>query len=180
MGQPIKSITIVGGGTAGWLVATFLNRVLTSRDPSHKLTISLIESPNVPIVGVGEGTVPSMVLMMHLLGIPEAEFVKRTEAAFKVCARFMNWNHDSKGGPVEFLNILNAPAPIDGRLPAEFFVAMHPGRDTDAVGLDYVKICSPVLEILRGGLGPGKSAARNSPARSATPITSTRRCSPIS
>ncbi len=159
MGQPLKSITIVGGGTAGWLVATFLNRALKSKNPAHKTEITLIKSPNVPIVGVGEGTVPGMVLLMNQLGISERELLERTDAAFKVCARFLNWNHDSKGGPIEFLNILNSPQPIDGRLLGEYFVTMHPSRDMDTAGLEYAKACSPVVEILRGNLGPRRIGA---------------------
>ena len=55
MGQPLSSITIVGGGTAGWLAAVYLRRACAER-----IRITLIESPNIPTVGVGEATVPQM------------------------------------------------------------------------------------------------------------------------
>ena len=105
MGRPLRSITIVGGGTAGWLAASFLNRFCKSKDSKHPLEITLIESPSIPIVGVGEASLPGMVVLLNQLGVSEAEFFKLTDATFKVAAHFINWNHDDKGKPVEFLNI---------------------------------------------------------------------------
>src|SRR5690554_1649267 len=116
MGQPLRSITIVGGGTAGWLAAAFLNRFCQSKDQKYqskdqkyKLKITLIESPAIPIVGVGEASLPGMVLLLNQLGVSETEFFKATDATFKVAAHFIDWNRDDKGRPIEFLNILNAP-----------------------------------------------------------------------
>ncbi len=117
MGQPLRSITIVGGGTAGWLAAAFLNRFCKSNDAKHSLEITLIESPSIPIVGVGEASLPGMVVLLNQLGVSESEFFKHTDATFKVAAHFINWNHDDKGQPVEFLNVLNAPG-RDRRAPA--------------------------------------------------------------
>ena len=65
MGQPLRSITIVGGGTAGWLTAAFLNRFCKSNDAKHSLEITLIESPSIPIVGVGEASLPGMVVLLQ-------------------------------------------------------------------------------------------------------------------
>jgi Tryptophan halogenase len=154
MGRPLRSITIVGGGTAGWLAATFLNRFCSSKDPRHQLEITVIESPTVPIVGVGEASLPGMVVLLHHLGISESEFFKRTDATFKVAAHFINWNHDDKGRPTEFLNILNGPGAIDGRLLADYFIAFHPGNAAPDAGLAYVRSFSPVVEITRGNLAP--------------------------
>ncbi len=55
--QNIKNILVVGGGTAGWMTAALLNRFL----PPGKCRITLIESPNVGVIGVGEATVPPLV-----------------------------------------------------------------------------------------------------------------------
>lgn len=153
MGQPLRSITIVGGGTAGWLAACFLNRFCKSKG-SKKLSITLIESPTIPIVGVGEASLPGMVVLLNQLGISEAEFFKITDATFKVAAQFINWNHDDKGKPVEFLNILNAPGAIDGRQLADYFITFDPARTAPDAGLAYVRAFSPVAEIVRGNLAP--------------------------
>jgi hypothetical protein len=154
MGRPLRSITIVGGGTAGWLAASFLNRFCKSKDPKHKLEITLIESPTIPIVGVGEASLPGMVVLLNQLGVSESEFFKLTDATFKVAAQFINWSHDDKGRPIEFLNILNAPSAIDGRMLADYFVTFDPARAAPDAGLAYVRSFSPVAEIVRCNLAP--------------------------
>lgn len=159
MGEPLRSITIVGGGTAGWLAATFLNRFAKSRDKKHKLEITLIESPSIPIVGVGEASLPGMVWLLHQLGISESEFFKRTDATFKVAALFIDWSRDDKGQPIEFLNILNAPEALDGHQLADYFIAFHPERGAPDAGLAYVRTFSPVLDIVRGNLAPRRPGA---------------------
>jgi len=159
MGQPLRSITIVGGGTAGWLAAAFLHRFCTSKDTKHKLEITLIESPSIPIVGVGEASLPGMVFLLNQLGVSESEFFKLTDATFKVAAHFINWNHDDKGKPVEFLNILNAPGAIDGRQLADYFITFDPARTAPDAGLAYVRSFSPVAEIVRDNLAPRRPGA---------------------
>jgi tryptophan halogenase len=154
MGEPLRSITIVGGGTAGWLAAAFLNRYCKSKDKKHKLEITLIESPGIPIIGVGEASLPGMVLLLNQLGVSESEFFKLTDATFKVAAHFIDWNRDDKGQPVEFLNILNAPGAIDGRQLADYFITFDPARTAPDAGLAYVRTFSPVVEIVRGNLAP--------------------------
>ena len=57
---PIKHITVVGGGTAGWMSAAYLMVHLNRRAASSQVEVTLIESPNVATVGVGEATVPAM------------------------------------------------------------------------------------------------------------------------
>jgi flavin-dependent dehydrogenase len=154
MGRPLRSITIVGGGTAGWLAATFLNRFCAPKDAKHKLDITLIESPTIPIVGVGEASLPGMVVLLNQLGVSESDFLEATDATFKVAAHFINWNHDDKGRSIEFLNILNAPSAIDGRQLADYFVTFDPARAAPDAGLAYVSTFSPVVEIVRGNLAP--------------------------
>ncbi|MFA5955974.1 tryptophan halogenase family protein [Hyphomicrobium sp.] len=154
MAQPLRSITIVGGGTAGWLTAAFLNRFCKAKDAKHDVEITLIESPNIPIIGVGEASLPSMVILLHQLGISETEFFKATDATFKVAAHFINWHHDDNGQPVEFLNVLNAPPSIDTRQLADYFVAFDSQRAASVAGMAYVRAYSPVVDIVRGNLAP--------------------------
>jgi tryptophan halogenase len=154
MGEPLRKITIVGGGSAGWLAASFLNRFLKAKDARQSVEITLIESPNIPIIGVGEASLPGMVMLLHQLGISESEFFKATDATFKVAAHFINWHHDEKGQPVDFLNILNAPPSIDGRQLADYFVAFDPAHAAASSGMSYVRAFSPVVDIVRGNLAP--------------------------
>jgi len=58
--RQISHVTIVGGGTAGWMAATLLSRIHRRSDGSPGLAVSVIESPSIAAVGVGEATVPAM------------------------------------------------------------------------------------------------------------------------
>ena len=157
MGEPLRSITIVGGGTAGWLAACFLNTFCKSKDAKHPLEITLIESPGIPIVGVGEASLPGMVRLLHQLGVSETEFFKATDATFKVAAHFINWNHDDNGRPIDFLNILNGPGAIEGRQLADYFITFDPACAASDAGLAYVRTFSPVVDIVRNNLAPRRS-----------------------
>ena len=85
-----KQVLIVGGGSAGWTAAAYLNATLNT---GHEklVDVSLIESPNVPRIGVGEATVPNINRTLATIGINELEFMKATDATFKASIRFVNW-----------------------------------------------------------------------------------------
>jgi tryptophan halogenase len=87
---PIKKIVIVGGGTAGWLTACVIAARHKSR-MSSGFQVRLIESPDVPIIGVGEGTWPTMRSTLSRIGVSETEFFRQCDAAFKQGAIFARW-----------------------------------------------------------------------------------------
>ena len=82
----IKRVVIAGGGTAGWVAAMAL-----SKQFGELLDITLVESEEIGIVGVGESTVPPIVAFHKLLGIDEREFMRECAATFKVAIWFENW-----------------------------------------------------------------------------------------
>ena len=90
MVEGIRRIVIVGGGTAGWLSAAYLQRVLSGRTASP-IQITLIESDTIDTVGVGEATIPSIRNIMQLIGIPEWRLIKETDATFKNAIKFVDW-----------------------------------------------------------------------------------------
>src|SRR5579862_8850437 len=85
---PVRSIVIVGGGTAGWMTALTLARSLTERG----VAITLLESPTVGIIGVGEGSTPWLRGFFDSLGIEEAEWMPACHATYKCGISFAGWS----------------------------------------------------------------------------------------
>ncbi|MGK0270874.1 MAG: tryptophan halogenase [Cocleimonas sp.] len=86
----INKIVIVGGGTAGWIMASSLSRTLKQTD----CNIVLVESPDITIIGVGEATIPSFVDFLYFLGVNEKDFICATKATFKLGIKFSNWKYE--------------------------------------------------------------------------------------
>ncbi|MBR9912266.1 MAG: tryptophan 7-halogenase [Gammaproteobacteria bacterium] len=86
MNTMIKKVVVVGGGTAGWMSAALMQRVL-----GKQVTIELVESDAIGIVGVGEATIPPIQQVNAVLGIDEAEFLRATKATIKLAIKFDNW-----------------------------------------------------------------------------------------
>lgn len=87
MNKKIESIVIVGGGTAGWLTA---GRI-AAHHAGNNIKVILVESPNIPTIGVGEGTWPTMRSTLMKLGISETDFIRECDASFKQGAKFSRW-----------------------------------------------------------------------------------------
>jgi tryptophan halogenase len=87
----IKNIVIVGGGTAGWMTASLLAKVL-----GKTLNITLVESDKIGIVGVGEATIPPIVNFNSAIGIDEKEFIKATKGTIKLGIEFNHWHKNGE------------------------------------------------------------------------------------
>ena len=85
-----KRVLIVGGGSAGWMAAAYLNAALNSNG-QRIADIALIESPDVPRIGVGEATIPNINHILTVIGIDEKEFMRRVDGTFKQSIKYVNW-----------------------------------------------------------------------------------------
>lgn len=93
--QPRK-VLIVGGGSAGWMTAAYLNGALNKQGVEQNVVIELLESPDIPRISVGEATIPSMRHLLAVIGVDELAFMKATDATFKQSIKYCNWVDNNK------------------------------------------------------------------------------------
>ena len=105
-----RKIVIVGGGTAGWLTACYLARVLGGDSAQSPIDVTVLESADIGIIGVGEGTFPTIRTTLNALGIDEATFLRETTATYKQGIRFVDWlETPADGQHSEYLHPFDAP-----------------------------------------------------------------------
>ncbi|MBU3002300.1 tryptophan halogenase family protein [Paraglaciecola arctica] len=91
MTEHVRKIAIVGGGTAGWLAAAIIASKHKKAIIAGQIQISLVEASDIPTVGVGEGTWPTMKNTLKDIGIKESDFFAHCNATFKQGGKFVNW-----------------------------------------------------------------------------------------
>ena len=128
MAARIDEVTIVGGGTAGWMTAIMLATFLNRAGGQPPIRVTLIESPKIPTIGVGEATVRGIVVLFRQLGLSETDFFRRSNASFKLAVRFDDWARRPDGRPIVFHHPFNYPKPVDGISPAYHYLAFADRR----------------------------------------------------
>ncbi|NQZ23378.1 MAG: tryptophan 7-halogenase [Colwellia sp.] len=86
MNKLVKKVVVLGGGTAGWMSAALIKKLLGA-----SISVELVESDTISTVGVGEATIPPIQLFNSVLGINEAEFLRATKATIKLGIKFEHW-----------------------------------------------------------------------------------------
>jgi 2-polyprenyl-6-methoxyphenol hydroxylase-like FAD-dependent oxidoreductase len=145
MSAPPRTVTILGGGTAGWMTASILHK----RWGTSGTHIRLIESAEIGIIGVGEGSTPQLKAFFDDLGIGEAEWMPRCNATYKAGIEFAGWS-DRPGFERYFHPF---PTEVDGFTQAQFFFSTRARRTGRDVPAHPDRFFLPT-QIARGGLAP--------------------------
>ena len=143
----IKHVLVVGGGTAGWLSACHLAKKLHSNLPDG-IKVTLVESPEIPTIGVGEGTVPAIRNTLEYLGISESDFVRECDVTFKQSIKFVDWR-DVPGTSADnsYHHIFDYPAISDIDLTPYWLMG-------EAGDVPYVNAVAVQGQVCDGGFGP--------------------------
>jgi tryptophan halogenase len=107
----IRTVVIVGGGTSGWMTASYLAKALQG-----SVKITLIESATIPKIGVGEATVPNLQrVFFDFLGIPEEEWMSHVNGSFKMGVRYIDWaRNPTPGAPEHFYHFFGGIPTCEG------------------------------------------------------------------
>lgn len=151
MSGHIQNIVIVGGGAAGWLTAGL---VAAEHRRAGQITVTLVESPDVPILGVGEGTWPSMRMTLQRIGLSETTFIRHCDASFKQGTRFVNWQ--SATAPASYTHPFSLPADYGSLNLANHWLAQaRANANGEANFADFV---TPQAALAARGLAPKQAA----------------------
>ncbi len=135
----IRDVLIVGGGTAGWMTAAYLAKAF-----GHSVRITLLEAPGISKIGVGEATVPNLQrVFFDFLGIPEEQWMREVNGAFKTAVKFIGWRKASADGvPNHFYHPFGILPKIDGVPLPQYWFYLTRGRE---LPVDYSCFREPVL-----------------------------------
>ena len=159
-------IVIAGGGAAGWLTACYLQRMLGAAAPravgtnpaagrttTGAPTITVIESPDIGIIGVGEGTFPTIRTTLTTLGIDEARFLRESSATFKQGIRFDDWVHTpANGGHSHYFHPFEFPHHVEGMELLPFWLLGDAGP-----GVDFADAVTVQKRVADASLAPKRT-----------------------
>jgi tryptophan halogenase len=140
MNEPVKNVVVLGGGTSGWMSACVIQRTLSDLGVADA-SVTLIESQDIGIVGVGEATLNDLKRALQFLGIDERSFMASTNATFKNGIKFVNWRDDpAKIGSHHFYHPFEETPTIDGMWLFDIFAVLRADHDFD---VDYGYLTGP-------------------------------------
>jgi tryptophan halogenase len=136
----VNRVVVMGGGTSGWMSAAYLERLLTRMNVPDA-SVTLVESEDIGIIGVGEATLNDLKRTLRFLEIDEREFMIRTHATFKNGIKFVNWREDpAKIGRHHYYHPFEAVPKIDGMWLVDVWSCLKADNEID---LDYGYMTGP-------------------------------------
>ena len=147
MTDRIEQLVIVGGGTAGWLAAC----VMAARRP--ELVVTLVEAPDIPTIGVGEGSWPTLRETLRTIGIGEEEFLRGCDGSFKQGSRFDGWTTGEAGD--SYLHPFTPPPPTSSAVD---MAALLAGWQKVAPDLPFAEAMTPQALACVRDLAPRQRA----------------------
>jgi hypothetical protein len=148
LNQLIRNVVILGGGTAGWMTASYLKKTFGA-----EVSITLIEAATIPKIGVGEATVPNLQrAFFDFLGVPEDEWMRECNASFKGAVKFVNWRkHPDAQGKNHFYHHFGLIPNCDG-VPLSQYWYLRQQQEGNQEAMDYS--CYMQSAILDANLSP--------------------------
>jgi flavin-dependent dehydrogenase len=142
MDDRVRDVLVLGGGSAGWLVAGLLAA------EHRELRITLVESSDVPTIGVGEGTWPSMRDTLRRIGLAEGEFIRRCQVSFKQGSRFDGWADGASGEQGDrYYHPFMLPVGHGDADLVQAWLATQPQRP-------FADVVSPSVQVCEAGRAP--------------------------
>lgn len=132
MSHPVRNVLIVGGGTSGWMTASYLQRALPA-----DVRITLVESDRVPTIGVGEATFSTIKLFFDYLGLEEKDWMPECNATYKMAIRFVGWNAAGR----DFYHPFQRYETIDGFSMAEWWLRLRKDEPFDRACFTIPQLC---------------------------------------
>lgn len=144
MHEATYRIVIVGGGTAGWITAGMI-AAGSRRVADRELEVVLVESPDIPTIGVGEGTWPSMRRTLQAIGIAESDLLRESDASFKQGTQFFAWSGENAQHC--YYHPFSLPAEYSSLNLARYW--LEHGRQTP-----FADFVAPQPRVIAAGLAP--------------------------
>ncbi len=148
MDRATRKVVIVGGGTAGWIAANCI--AAECRHWQSPVQVVLVEAPDIPTIGVGEGTWPSMRRTLQRIGIDEDEMLRACGASFKQGTRFLDWS--GRGEADEYIHPFSLPVEYATVNPARYWLGERPD-------VPFARFATPQVAAIDAGLAPKEASA---------------------